>query len=103
MLNQEVVKGPWTKEEDDRVVELVAKYGPKRWSLIAKHLRGRIGKQCRERYVSAHVVSLADSDGFKTSIHLNVGVVKCESLRLIQYNFSIFWSSCTQAENNRGS
>ena len=42
--------GPWTKEEDELVVELVKKYGPKRWTLIAKHLKGRIGKQCRERW-----------------------------------------------------
>ncbi|XP_068722380.1 myb-related protein A-like isoform X2 [Montipora capricornis] len=50
VLNPELVKGPWTKEEDDKVVELVRKYGPKRWSLIAQHLKGRIGKQCRERW-----------------------------------------------------
>ncbi|KAG8570724.1 hypothetical protein GDO81_011385 [Engystomops pustulosus] len=50
VLNPELVKGPWTKEEDQRVIELVQKYGPKRWSLIAKHLKGRIGKQCRERW-----------------------------------------------------
>ncbi|XP_056378033.1 myb-related protein A isoform X2 [Hyla sarda] len=50
VLNPELVKGPWTKEEDQRVIELVHKYGPKRWSLIAKHLKGRIGKQCRERW-----------------------------------------------------
>ncbi|XP_067291509.1 myb-related protein A isoform X3 [Pseudorasbora parva] len=50
VLNPELVKGPWTKEEDQRVIELVHKYGPKRWSVIAKHLQGRIGKQCRERW-----------------------------------------------------
>ncbi|KAL4635199.1 myb-related protein A [Arapaima gigas] len=50
VLNPELVKGPWTKEEDQRVIELVRKYGPKRWSVIAKHLQGRIGKQCRERW-----------------------------------------------------
>ncbi|NXD85459.1 MYBA protein, partial [Halcyon senegalensis] len=50
VLNPELIKGPWTKEEDKRVIELVQKYGPKRWSLIAKHLKGRIGKQCRERW-----------------------------------------------------
>jgi myb proto-oncogene protein len=55
VLNPELVKGPWTKEEDDKVIELVNKYGPKRWSLIANHLKGRIGKQCRERLVrNAH-------------------------------------------------
>ncbi|KAG8011248.1 Transcriptional activator Myb, partial [Nibea albiflora] len=44
VLNPELIKGPWTKEEDQR------KYGAKRWSVIAKHLKGRIGKQCRERW-----------------------------------------------------
>ncbi|XP_011698284.1 PREDICTED: myb protein isoform X2 [Wasmannia auropunctata] len=50
VVNPELVKGPWTKEEDEKVVELVGKYGPKKWTLIARHLRGRIGKQCRERW-----------------------------------------------------
>ncbi|KAM6281273.1 myb-related protein A isoform 2-T2 [Porphyrio hochstetteri] len=50
VLNPELIKGPWTKEEDQRLIELVQKYGPKRWSLIAKLLKGRIGKQCRERW-----------------------------------------------------
>lgn len=43
-------KGPWTEEEDRKVVELVAVYGPKKWTQIATHLDGRIGKQCRERW-----------------------------------------------------
>lgn len=43
-------KGPWTEDEDRKVVELVAQYGPKKWTLIATHLEGRIGKQCRERW-----------------------------------------------------
>jgi len=28
----------------------VNKNGPKKWSSLARHLPGRIGKQCRERY-----------------------------------------------------
>ncbi|XP_074505920.1 uncharacterized protein LOC141776336 isoform X2 [Sebastes fasciatus] len=48
--NPELVKGPWTREEDERVIDLVQKYGVKRWSLIAKHLHTRNGKQCRERW-----------------------------------------------------
>ncbi|KAG8182989.1 hypothetical protein JTE90_027476 [Oedothorax gibbosus] len=50
VVNPELVKGPWTKEEDEKVIELVKRYGAKKWTLIAKHLRGRIGKQCRERW-----------------------------------------------------
>lgn len=50
VLNPDLVKGPWSKEEDERIIELVNKYGPKKWSTIAQHLPGRIGKQCRERW-----------------------------------------------------
>ena len=31
----EMSKGPWSAEEDRKVVELVGKYGPKKWSQIA--------------------------------------------------------------------
>ncbi|XVE97548.1 hypothetical protein REPUB_Repub03eG0028800 [Reevesia pubescens] len=50
VLNPELVKGPWSKEEDELIIELVNKFGPKKWSTIAQHLPGRIGKQCRERW-----------------------------------------------------
>lgn len=50
VLKPTLVKGPWTADEDVKVVELVAKYGAKKWSLIASNLPGRIGKQCRERW-----------------------------------------------------
>uniref|UniRef100_A0A0R0FQH1 MYB/HD-like transcription factor n=1 Tax=Glycine max TaxID=3847 RepID=A0A0R0FQH1_SOYBN len=52
VLNPELVKGPWSKEEDEIIIELVKKHGPKKWSTIAQHLPGRIGKQCRERWVN---------------------------------------------------
>lgn len=32
------------------IIELVNRYGAKKWSTIAEALPGRIGKQCRERY-----------------------------------------------------
>ncbi|XP_062090801.1 transcription factor MYB3R-1-like [Humulus lupulus] len=50
VLNPELIKGPWSKEEDEVIVELVNKYGAKKWSMIAEALPGRIGKQCRERW-----------------------------------------------------
>ncbi|KAJ1631487.1 Homeodomain-like protein [Pavlovales sp. CCMP2436] len=44
-------KNAWTKEEDERLCELVAHYGPKKWSTIATQLgTDRVGKQCRERW-----------------------------------------------------
>ncbi|KAL2460721.1 myb domain protein [Abeliophyllum distichum] len=50
VINPDVNKGPWTEEEDDVLIELVGKQGNKKWSEIAKQLRGRIGKQCRDRW-----------------------------------------------------
>ena len=50
VLNPSLHKGPWTKEEDLKVIQLVKEHGPKKWSVIAANLDGRIGKQCRERW-----------------------------------------------------
>ena len=50
VLRPGLVKGPWTKEEDENVIRLVEKYGVKSWSFIARQLDGRLGKQCRERW-----------------------------------------------------
>jgi hypothetical protein len=50
VLNPNVVKGPWSAEEDQKLRDLVTLKGPKKWSTIANELPGRIGKQCRERW-----------------------------------------------------
>ncbi|KAI4897635.1 hypothetical protein NFI96_015827 [Prochilodus magdalenae] len=51
VLDPNLIKGTWTKEEDNKVlIELVTKFGDKKWAKIAKHLNGRRGKQCRERW-----------------------------------------------------
>uniref|UniRef100_A0AAY4B7I9 Uncharacterized protein n=1 Tax=Denticeps clupeoides TaxID=299321 RepID=A0AAY4B7I9_9TELE len=50
ILDPELVMGAWTKEEDDKVTEPVGIYGAKNWDLIARHLKGRRDKQCRERW-----------------------------------------------------
>ena len=50
VLNPTLIKGPWTEDEDMLVLSLVETYGPQKWTQIAEHLPGRIGKQCRERW-----------------------------------------------------
>ena len=37
-------------QEDDLLVKLVGQYGPRKWTAIAKFMKGRMGKQCRERW-----------------------------------------------------
>lgn len=40
----------FTKEEDEKLKELVDKYGSQKWDLIADEMPGRNGRQCRDRY-----------------------------------------------------
>ena len=69
VIRPKVAKGPWTPEvrlfagrgvrkaalfsssrqEDAEVIRLVTLHGAKKWSSVAEHLPGRVGKQCRER------------------------------------------------------
>ena len=52
-------KGPWTKEEDRRVIELVKKHGPKRWSQIASELPGEYFSLVFDLrlHIHAHILS----------------------------------------------
>lgn len=45
-----LTKGSWTQSEDQIVLSLVHKLGPKHWTIISNYLPGRNGKQCRERW-----------------------------------------------------
>jgi hypothetical protein len=42
-------------QEDDIIIKMVKEYGPTKWSAISQALPGRIGKQCRERYVTLSI------------------------------------------------
>ncbi|KAJ3693304.1 hypothetical protein LUZ60_008784 [Juncus effusus] len=44
------IKGPWSPEEDEALQGLVAKHGPRNWSVISKSIPGRSGKSCRLRW-----------------------------------------------------
>ncbi|KAH7656572.1 myb proto-oncogene protein plant protein [Dioscorea alata] len=43
-------RGHWTPTEDEKLMELVACYGPHNWNSIADKLQGRSGKSCRLRW-----------------------------------------------------
>lgn len=50
VLNPNLVKGSWTREEDELIIKFVQEKGTKDWTKLATLLPGRIGKQCRERW-----------------------------------------------------
>ncbi|KAH0791364.1 Myb-like DNA-binding domain containing protein [Histomonas meleagridis] len=50
VLNPQLVKGSWKREEDEIILNFVQKNGVKDWAKLALLLNGRTGKQCRERF-----------------------------------------------------
>ena len=75
-LNPALVKGPFTAEEDQLILEFVEKNGPRSWPNISKLIPARSPKQCRERWFN----------------HLNPNVLKSawsyqeDSIIFMQYN-----------------
>jgi hypothetical protein len=53
VLNPELVKGSWSPEEDEAIERWVSEHGASHWSTLAATLPGRLGKQCRERWVNS--------------------------------------------------
>lgn len=54
-LRPGLVKGQWTPEEDAIIIQMIKENGGHhnvRWSVIAKKLNGRLGKQVRERWIN---------------------------------------------------
>ncbi|CAL6448581.1 unnamed protein product [Bathycoccus prasinos] len=45
-----VLNSSWSKEEDEELIRLVAKFGTHKWSSVSRTMNGRVGKQCRERW-----------------------------------------------------
>lgn len=50
VVNPSLVKGSWTREEDDKIIQWVRTHGATSWTKLAEQMPGRIGKQCRERW-----------------------------------------------------
>ena len=44
------IKGPWTYQENQLLIDWINKNGPKNWTKCAQFIKGRTGKQCREHW-----------------------------------------------------
>ena len=49
-LDPTLVKGPFTSQEDEIIMQFVKEHGPQNWPLIKNFLPARSPKQCRERW-----------------------------------------------------
>lgn len=52
VLDPTLMKGSWTRHEDETIINFVKQNGTKSWTKLAEQLPGRIGKQCRERWIN---------------------------------------------------
>ncbi|CAF1614996.1 unnamed protein product [Rotaria magnacalcarata] len=91
-LDPSITKGPWTDEEDKKVVELVHDYGARQWSLIAKELKGRVGKQCRERWHN-HLNPLINKNPWTSEENLR--------LFILHQHFGNKWAEIARYFNGR--
>lgn len=78
-LKPDLVKGSWTREEDEKIFEFIKEHGDRDWSKLAAMLPGRIGKQCRERWINhlnpniTHASWTEDEDNLLISLHEQYG------------------------------
>jgi hypothetical protein len=49
-LNPQIIKGPWSAQDEDELIALVAKHGEKSWKKIANQFGNRSDVQCRYHY-----------------------------------------------------
>jgi hypothetical protein len=79
VLDPTVVRGPWSREEDQTIVDFVAREGRPSWARCAALLPGRIAIQCRERWVNRLDPDMrrgpwtAEEDAMVIDLHQHLG------------------------------
>jgi hypothetical protein len=74
VLDPQLVRGSWTREEDARILEFVRTNGARQWSHLAAALRGRTSKQCRERF-KHHLDPCVQRTPFTDSYTHSTGII----------------------------
>jgi hypothetical protein len=75
VLDPHLTKGSWTRAEDQAIIEFVNTRGTRSWSKLAVLLPGRVGKQCRERWINhlnpsiSHAAFTPEDDAAITELH----------------------------------
>ena len=81
-MKRKVSYSKWTYEEDHSLLLLVEQHGTKDWTKHGEEMKGRTGKQCRERYVNHLVEGIKKGDWTKDEEDL---IVKQQAVLGNQY------------------
>ena len=79
VINPQLIKGSWTREEDEEIIKYVQIHGDKDWAKLALILKGRTGKQCRERFKNhldhtvKHTQWTVEEDNLLVELHNQFG------------------------------
>ena len=79
VINPQLIKGSWTREEDEMIINYVKEHGDKDWAKLALALKGRTGKQCRERFKNhldqsvKHCAWTIEEDNLLIDLHSKFG------------------------------
>jgi len=86
-VRAKVRRKAWQDQEDEQLLELVEKYG-KKWSKIASIMKGRTGKQIRDRYLNNLNPEIVDKDWTSEEDNL---------ILFLYYNWGKKWSKIAAA------
>ncbi|KAK8880380.1 hypothetical protein M9Y10_003051 [Tritrichomonas musculus] len=66
----------FTKDEDEKIRELVKKFGTKNWPVVAAFMKGRTAKQCRDRYSNYLIPGIFQGEWSKEEDELLIKLYK---------------------------
>uniref|UniRef100_A0A7S2SQ52 Uncharacterized protein n=1 Tax=Mucochytrium quahogii TaxID=96639 RepID=A0A7S2SQ52_9STRA len=79
----------WTDKEDQQLLALVQKFGAKRWSKLARHIPGKTGNQCSQRWHKALDPNIIKGKWTKVEDEALVNAVKTVGRKWKQISNSI--------------
>lgn len=92
--NDKIIRKKFSKEEDEHLKKLVEQIGCQKWKNIAKHMPGRTGRQCRDRYQNYLVPGFFNGHWSKDEDVLLLKLYK---------EYGSKWSQMTKFFNSRNS
>ena len=87
-LDPRISRSHWTKEEEEKLIALVHKYGDKSWIGVAKEMGNRSDVQCRYRYLQMKRENMGEQQKAIVSAPIPIPVIQKDEPVTEMVNFS---------------